>query len=65
MNIESIVEDFYNVPNKLRKHKKQTNMENEEHFCANCGEYRVEEVGQHCSKRCDMEFWADMNRDEN
>ena len=21
MNIESIVEDFYNVPNKLRKHK--------------------------------------------
>ncbi len=26
MNIESIVEDFYNVPNKLRKHKKQTNM---------------------------------------
>lgn len=26
MNIESIVEDFYNVPNKLRKHKNQIKM---------------------------------------
>jgi len=29
MNIESIVEDFYNVPNKLRKHKNQIKMNNE------------------------------------
>ena len=28
MNIESIVEDFYNVPNKLRKHKNQIKMKN-------------------------------------
>ena len=26
MNIESKVEDFYNVPNKLRKHKNQIKM---------------------------------------
>ena len=38
--------------------------EEEEYYCANCGTYRVEKEGQHCSKRCDQEFWADMNRDE-
>ena len=30
MNIESIVEDFYNVPNKLRKHKNQIKMNYQE-----------------------------------
>ena len=39
-------------------------IEEEEYYCANCGTYRVEKEGQHCSKRCDQEFWADMNRDE-
>jgi hypothetical protein len=28
MHIEKIVEDFYNVPNKLRKHKNQIKMKN-------------------------------------
>ena len=39
-------------------------MENEENFCDNCGEYPVEKEGQHCSKRCNQEYWADMDRDE-
>ena len=39
-------------------------MKNEEFYCANCGEDRVEKEGQHCSKRCDQEYWADMDRDE-
>jgi hypothetical protein len=34
MNIESKVEDFYNVPNKLRKHKNQIKM-NLEHLIEN------------------------------
>lgn len=63
MNLESIVEDFYNVPNKLRKHKNQIKM-NESNYCDNCGENPVEQEGQHCSIECHREFWADMDRDE-
>lgn len=40
-------------------------MKNEDRLlCANCGTYEVEEDGQHCSKECDQEYWADMDRDE-
>lgn len=39
-------------------------MKNEEHYCDNCGTYRVEIEGQHCSLECHKEYWADMDRDE-